>query len=490
METLMNPRHRLRTHLLLGVFLASAILSIFASAAQGKTPSNRSATSLASPSATYDGGISRTGYVNDSLINPANVGQLKEKWRISESAPLSGQPIVDDGVIYWGGWNGDMHATTLSGKNLWTVSLGQTSRPPRCVYALSTLGILSSATIGTINGTKVVWVGGGAGQLVALDASTGRTIWTRHLSTEPSASIWSSPAYYHGSLYIGVASWQGCPNEFGRIVRVNAATGQLQNAINFSSILPARCAGPGAWSSPAVDVGENAIFIGTSNDLCGSKYQDAILKLNPRSLAMESLWQVPITQHPADSDFGATPMLFSATIGGVQQQLVGAENKNGVYYVLDRTNLAAGPVWQYRIESSAALADASCNNSISTSAWAGAGQPIMVAGISLKGSTCIGTMTALDPATGQPEWQVNLQGGVEGAVTELPGLVVVGAGRDLDVLSSASGATLFSYTEPVPTKGDSGVYGAPKYWFWAPPTVTGGTILAENQDGTLQAFGT
>ncbi len=43
-------------------------------------------------------------------------------------------------------------------------------------------------------------------------------------------------------------------------------------------------------------------------------------------------------------------MLFSATIGGVNRQLVGAVNKNGIYYVLDRNDLAAGPVWSYTAE--------------------------------------------------------------------------------------------------------------------------------------------
>ena len=136
----------------------------------------------------------------------------------------------------------------------------------------------------------------------------------------------------------------------------------------------------------------------------------------------------------------------------------------------------------------AAQADATCNNTLSTSGWAGANAPVVVAGVSLSGSTCIGTITALDPATGQLEWQVPLSGGIEGAVTEVPGLVLVGAGRDFDVLSSSNGATLFSFTEPLPTSGDTGLYGAPKYWFWGPPTVSGSTVLVANQDGNLRAF--
>ncbi len=481
---------------LCSILVGTTVTACGSAPAPQATPKVTSTSGIAS--ATYDGNIARTGYSTDTSITSANVTELTQQWHISAGAPISDQPIVNNGVIYWGDWNGDMHATSLSGKALWSTSLGTSPKPAGCPYNLATLGILSTATLGTINGHAALWVGGGSGQLVALNASNGKIIWQTSLRSEPGDVIWSSPAYYHGSLYVGVASWQGCPDEFGQIVRVNAGTGAIQNAIKFSSILPAKCEGPGAWSSPSVDPSSNSVFIDTSNDRCDSRYQDAILQLDPSTLAVTSIWQVPLSQHPADSDMGASPMLFTATIGGVQRQLVGAENKNGVYYALDRDHLAAGPVWQFRAESQAtfstalAAQNANCNNTISTSAWAGTGSPVMVAGVSLNGSGtgCIGTLSALNPATGQPEWQVSLQGGIEGSVTEIPGLVVVGAGRALDVLSSTNGATLFSYTEPVPNKGDAGAYGAPKYWFWGPPTVTGNTILAANQDGNLRAFAT
>ncbi len=478
------------------VVLLSVVMAVtMAACSSSATPATVSTSGSAS--ATYDGNYARTGYTTKTSITLANVAGLTQRWHIAVNTPISGQPIVDNGVVYWGDWNGHMHATTLSGKALWSTSLGTTPKPPGCIFNLATLGILSTATVGTIGGKTVIWVGGGTAQLVALDASNGNIIWQTHLGQVPGASIWSSPAYYNGSLYVGVASWQGCPDEFGQIVRLNAATGSIQKSLNFASILPAKCKGPGAWSSPSVDPSDNSIFIGTSNDLCGSTFQDAILKMNATTLAVMSKWQVPSNQHPADSDFGASPMLFSATIGGVSRQLVGAENKNGVYYVLDRNNLAAGPIWQYQVESkatfSAGLAAQSqnCNNTISTSSWAGSGSPIMVAGISLNaaGTSCIGTVTALDPATGQADWQVPLSGGIEGALTSIPGLVVVGAGRDLNVLSGTDGATLFSFTEPLPTSGDTGLYGAPRFWFWGPPTVAGDTVLAANQDGNLRAFG-
>ena len=439
---------------------------------------------------TYHGNLSRTGYTTNTSVTPQNAAQLKQRWRASASASISAQPIVSNGVVFWADWNGLIHATTVSGKALWSRSLGTTPKPPGCIYNLARQGILSTPTVGTIGGRRVLWVGGGRGQMVALNAANGKTVWQTDLRTSPGNSIWSSPAYYNGSIYVGVASFQGCPPVFGRVVRLNAATGAIQAALNFKSMVPAKCRELGAWSSPAVDPAENAIYIGTSNDFCNSRLQDAILRLNPSTLRVTSLWQVPQSQHPADSDFGATPMLFSATVGTATRQLVGAVNKNGVYYVLDRDDLAAGPVWTYVAATPQTIASQACGNvdPISSSAWAGTGSPVMVAGVSTSGSSCIGTLAALNPTTGQPEWQILLPGSVEGAVTEVPGLVAVGAGPAVQLVSSSSGQVLFSYTESRKPTAKGVIFGAPTGEFWAPPTVVGNSLYIANQDGTLKAF--
>src|SRR2546421_11988774 len=47
-----------------------------------------------------------------------------------------------------------------------------------------------------------------------------------------------------------------------------------------------------------------------------------------------------------DGDFGSTPTLFTASIGGVPRALVGAVNKNGTFYALRRGAVGAGPVWR------------------------------------------------------------------------------------------------------------------------------------------------
>jgi len=439
---------------------------------------------------TYHASISRTGYTTDTSVNAQNAAELHQTWQVSAGAPISAQPIFYNGVVYWADWKGVMHATTSSGKALWSTSLGVTPKPRGCPFNLAPQGILSTPTIGTIRGRRVLWAGGGRAQMVALDASTGKTIWRTPLGTEAGSSIWSSPAYYDGSIYVGLASFQGCPQEFGRIARLNAVTGALQASLNFRSLVPAKCQGPGAWSSPAIDPTENAVFIGTSNDNCGSKYQDAIVKLNPTTLKITSIWQVPASQHPADSDFGASPMLFSADIAGTTQQLLGAVNKNGVYYALNRADLAAGPVWSYTAARATALASQACGNidAISSSTWAGAGSPVIVAGLTVQGSQSVGTVVALDPSNGQPEWQTIVPGSVEGALTQVSGVVAVGAGPTVDLLSSSTGQILFSYTEPKKPAPKGVIFGAPTGEFWAPPTIAGNALYMANEDGSFRAF--
>ena len=472
------------------VAVVLACVAVFASLATSSVASAASTSSGGGSSPTYHGNLSRTGYTTNTSVNTQNAAQLHLSWRASASASTSAQPIVSNGVVFWSDWNGFIHATTTSGKALWSTSLGTTPKPPGCIYNLARQGILSTPTVGTIGGRRVLWVGGGRGQMVALDASSGKILWQTDLRTKPGNSIWSSPAYYNGSIYVGVASFQGCPPVFGSVVRLNAATGAIQAALNFSSLVPAKCRELGAWSSPAVDPVEKAIFIGTSNDFCNSRLQDAILRLNPSTLRVTSLWQVPASQHPADSDFGATPMLFSATIGTTTQQLVGAVNKNGVYYVLDRDDLAAGPVWSYAAATSKTIASQACGNvdAISSSAWGGTGSPVMVAGLTTSGSSCIGTLAALNPSTGQPEWQIPLPGSVEGAVTEVPGIVAVGTGPTVELVSSSSGQVLFSYTESSKPPPKGVIFGAPTGEFWAPPTIVGSSLYVANQDGTLKAF--
>ena len=101
-----------------------------------------------------------------------------------------------------------------------------------------------------------------------------------------------------------------------------------------------------------------------------------------------------------DADFGGTPTLFTATINGAPRALVGAINKDGLFFAWDRNNLAAGPVWQSTIAdpsgSPRSIVSASCDG---TRLYVGGG------GATINGTSCYGNISALDPATGAFIWR-------------------------------------------------------------------------------------
>ena len=362
MNTLKGSRSARRWCVFAG---AALVVAALASCASPSSPTSASthAPRPSLPLATYHGNDACTGYTINTSITASNASQLVQRWSTAVGASLSDQPIVDDGVVYWGDWKGEVHATTVSGKALWSTFIGIAPKPKVCPYKLATQGVVSTPTVGTIHGQNVVWVGGGAGQLLALNASTGAIVWSTPLGNQPEHEVWSSPLLYNSSIYIGVASWNDCPVVNGAFVRVDAATGAIQ-AVTHLEQSP-KCIGPGVWSSASVDPITNSVYVTTSNAnqksnpslTCDIPEQEAILELNAKTLSTESVWALPESQQVGDSDWGASPMLFSAPIGGVQEQLVGAENKNGVYYAFDRTNLGAGPVWSFTAEN-AALAQA------------------------------------------------------------------------------------------------------------------------------------
>src|SRR5215471_13701471 len=118
---------------------------------------------------TYLHDPARTGFNStETAINPSSAGQLKQLWSVSEGSIIPTQPVVANGKIYWGSWDGIEHATNLNGSQARTANLG-TVTSSTCGGA--SLGIVSSATVATvtINGTptSVVFVGGGDTQFYA-----------------------------------------------------------------------------------------------------------------------------------------------------------------------------------------------------------------------------------------------------------------------------------------------------------------------------------
>ncbi len=423
----------------------------------------------------YMGNLGRTGFARDETsINPGNVRSLKQRWLLPGKATISSQATLADGRLYWGSWDGYEHASDPeTGELLWQTYLGQTTNK-NCVPPHA--GVTSTAAVGTaqLGGqpTRLLYVGGGDGSVYALRAATGKIVWSRNFGSPKNGFfIWSSPALYRGSVYVGVGSVGDCPLVHGSILKLDEATGATQ--ARFDTV-PKGCAGATVWTSPTIDTTTNTVYVTTGNagGACTNREPlgESMLQLSATNLTLEGSWRVPKDQRAPDGDFGATPTLFSARIEGKPTKLVGAVDKNGIYYAFRRGHVAAGPVWETaRI--------ASLPEVIASSAWDGV--HLYVAGevTRIDGRRCADSIRAVDPSTGKFVWQHCLRGGdPNAALTALPGIVFAPFGSILYALRASDGATLFSFQD------------VSFNWFYAPATVAGGTVYVGNQDGKLFAL--
>ncbi len=441
----------------------------------GLIPRNAASAATSGDWATYLNGTGRAGYNGaETVITPSTAGGLHARWS-DRSGSVSAEPLQVSGVVYYGSWDGYERAgDAATGRQLWAAFLGQTSKstcePPSA-------GIASTATVGTVpvNGvvTRAVFVGGGDHTFYALDAATGAVIWKRALGTTSSTFLWSSPLFYRGFIYEGVASFGDCPLVRGKVVALRATTGAIRATLYTA---PAGCTGAGVWGSVTLDTSTGDIYFGTGNGgtACTEPLSDAVVQASP-ALSVLGSWQMPSSDHGPDSDFGSTPTLFTA--GGTP--MIGLQNKNGVYYAFDRGSLSAGPVWKTTLATAGECPECAKGN-ISSSAWDGRQLYAGGGSTTISGVRCQGSLQALQPGTGKISWRDCLQDGpVVGAVTAVHGVVFAGEGPDVKALDADTGATLFTFADA--TAGSA---------FWGPVTVSGGLAYVGNQDGTLFALGT
>jgi polyvinyl alcohol dehydrogenase (cytochrome) len=430
----------------------------------------------------YAYSLGRSGFNGaESTITPDSMSRLQSKWTISSSsgALITAQPVMANGLIYWGSWDGVEHATHADGTPAWTTNLGVSPAPPGCVgRAQSLLGSAAIAPV-TINGSAItaLFVAGGNDTFYALDATSGAVLWQRQVATPP-ADIWSSPVMYNGSVYTSTAGWGDCPGAQGQVFQLNAATGAIQNTFN---VVPNGCIGGGVWGSITIDAKTNTLYFATGNDSPCSEAEPnaiALVQLRASDLTFMSAWQVPRAEHGDDGDFGSTPTLFTATIGGTLHTLLGVANKNGVYYAFDEAQISNGPVWRATV-AVGGIAPETGTGSISPSAWDGTTLYVAGGKTTIGGQSCQGSVRALNPVTGAFIWQSCLQDGfVLGAVAAAPGVIAVGAGNALALLAASDGHVLAKRYD---TAGGFNMY-------YGGPAIANGVVYIGNVNGKFHAY--
>jgi hypothetical protein len=452
----------------------------------------------------YLGNNAGTGFTNETLITPANAAALalRPGWPVSAGGAISTQPVVSNGVVYWGSWDGREHATPLGGNgDLWNTYIGRNNAGPG--YVVSTADVVNVSV--PLAGTVPTLFVGGAGtndidqnfvSLYAINPANGSIRWHTPLALSQNHLMWSSPAdyTYNGllgrttSVYVGISAL-GETNAQGQLVQLDAGTGIVQHVFN---VVPFGCTGGSIWGSPTVDQSDGSIYVATGDDgscLFGSEpYSTAVLKLRATDLTLLGAWKVPKGEQvggtvTGNGDFGSAPTLFtgSVTPGGPLRNLVGVANKNGIFYVFDRSNLSQGPVARVQVANSSANPFA--GGSISPASWDGQRVYVAGAGTTINGVTHLGSLRALDPNNlATPLWTLPVDDGpVLAPVTSAPGLAVVGAGAYTDVVRTSDGTIITKL--PVSSLGTAkpaGIVGG--------ASIAHGVIYQGDSNGVLYAY--
>jgi polyvinyl alcohol dehydrogenase (cytochrome) len=350
---------------------------------------------------TYQHDSGHSGFSTTSQINTSNVATLTPAWSFGTGGWVSGTPIVGDGIVYIGSWDGKMYALRESdGTVVWSYDAGTLPMAP----CRTTYGIDSTAALA---GSKLFF-GTGLAQLFALNAANGQLIWRSQLA-DPNLAfhIWGSPLVFDGKIYIGLASHCVLPCVIGRMVCVDANDGRV--LWSFATA-PEGSTGGAVWSSAAVDTGRRIVYVGTGNFCTGSdSHSSAIIALNADTGAL--VWEFKKLRADLNNlDFGASPVLFE--IGNTP--VVAVPSKDGHCYALNR---ATGElIWDTVVTDGNSI-----GGSISS--------PAAAYGKIYFGATVLtttGKVVALDQRDGRIVWETPQSQPILGAAAVAGGVVFIG----------------------------------------------------------------
>jgi outer membrane protein assembly factor BamB len=397
-------------------------------------------------------------------IGTGTLANLQPVWRWKEpfgtGRKFYASPTVVDGVVYIGSESGYFYAISEATQTvLWSRFLGVTPGG-QC----GVLGITATAAVANDPVTgPTVYVNSADGQLYALSAATGATLWQSTVDT-PSPTVqdyyaWSSPLVANGHVYVGISSDCDAPLVPAGVVEFNQDTGAQE--ASWQSLSNGQ-AGASVWGSLAAStLGDGSVFATTGNVPPPTEPPNAesIVRLSGNGLSLLDAWQVPPDQQVRDADFGASPTVFSADLNGTSTPMVGACNKNGIYYAFRQSDLHDGPVWQHRMAVAYGTPPDKGGQCDAAAIWDGTnlieagGNATVINGVTYQGS-----VQSLNPATGNPVWQTGLPGEVIGSPTEDgAGIVAAQVFRSstgnlgVYLLSAATGAILdYISTSPSP----------------------------------------
>ena len=299
---------------------------------------------------TYNGNKSANRYSPLKQISTANVSSLKLKWVFP--IPYFGlevTPLAADGVLYVTGPNQVFALDALTGNALWHYS-----RP-------ASTGMVGDARLGTNRGVailrdKVFFVTDNA-HLLALDRASGKLLWETPMASDEQQHYGGTeaPLVVNDTVIAGVAGADEGIRGF--VAAFKPDTGALvwrhwtvprrgEPGIETWQGKEPIAGGGSTWLTGSYDPSSDTLYWPTGNpwpdgddrDRPGDNlYTNCVLALNAKTGDLK--WHYQFTPHDLkDRDATEPNVLVDTVYKGKPSKLLLHADRNGFFYVLDRTN--------------------------------------------------------------------------------------------------------------------------------------------------------
>jgi PQQ-dependent dehydrogenase (methanol/ethanol family) len=299
---------------------------------------------------TYHGVLGGNRHSPLDRINSGNVAHMAARWSftLGNSRKLEVTPVVMDGVMYVTTVNEAVALDARTGRQIWHYQ-----RPRSKDLAGDAAGGINRGV--ALLGERVFLVTDNA-HLLALDRRTGSLLWDIAMAdSNQNYGATSAPLVVKDLVISGTSG--GDEGVRGFIAAYKASTGERVWRF-WTTPLPGE---PGSetwvgkasehgctatWLTGTYDAALNLLYWTTGNpcpDYNGDErkgdnlYSDSVLALEPETGKLR--WYYQFTPHDLhDWDAAQTPLLADATFQGSPRKLLMQANRNGFFYVLDRTN--------------------------------------------------------------------------------------------------------------------------------------------------------
>jgi len=302
-----------------------------------------------------------------SLLNEIDTGTVSRlglAWHLDLPGmrSLVSTPLVVDGVIYFSGSYAVVTAVDgATGRQLWRFD------PGTLRHAGANARVIWDTNRGLAYWNGKIYVGTGDGRLVAIDAATGRQVWsTRTLDPDSPRSITGAPRAFNGLVVIGHGGADLGPVR-GYVTAYDAETGEQRwrfhtvpgnPAAGFESEAMALAAetwtgewwrhggGGTVWNAMTYDPELDQLYLGTGNGAPWNRkirspgggdnlFLCSVVALDADT--GEYLWHYQTS--PGETwDFNSAMdmVLAELELGGERRKVLLHAPKNGFFYVLDR----------------------------------------------------------------------------------------------------------------------------------------------------------